>query len=292
MSYDLARGHTITDLRGEIAVLSSLNGHEPLSGNGNGQPSSLCILAGMAPATLDEMAAVALLDRRETKFVLRERDLARALQRLVDDYRVLEIDGRRAHSYLSLYFDTSDFRLYHRHHAGGKNRYKVRSREYMDTRLAFLEVKHKIDRSHTIKNRVQTPRLLTRLCPDGEQFVRAHFPLAAEALEPKLWNAYRRITLISKRHPERLTIDFHSHFFTGHTGQTLPGIVIAEVKYDSAHRHSEFIRVMREMGIRPMGFSKYCIGVTLLFPGQVKSNNFKPTLRAVRQLMRGELHGQ
>lgn len=285
-------GLTIADLRREISTLSALKGHQPLSGNGHGQSGLLSILAAMESTTLEEMAAVALLDREETKFVLREHDLLSVLPCLAGEYRVLEIDGRRVHGYMSLYFDTPDFDLYHRHHAGGKHRYKIRSRQYRDTRLSFLEIKHKIDRSHTIKNRVQTPYMLTHLCPDSEQFVRSHFPFRADGLEPKLWNSYQRLTLISRRYPERLTIDFHPEFFTSDRAQTLPGIVIAEVKYDSTHRHSEFIRLMRSLGIRPMGFSKYCIGVALLHAEHVKSNNFKPTLRAVRQLMRGQLYEQ
>lgn len=41
------------------------------------------------------------------------------------------------------------------------------------------------------------------------------------------------------------------------------------------------------MNIHPTGFSKYCIGVSLLYQN-VKYNNFKPKLRLVHKLMRGD----
>ena len=43
---------------------------------------------------------------------------------------------------------------------------------------------------------------------------------------------------------------------------------------------------MRALGIRSTGFSKYCIGIALLYP-QVKHNNFKPILRLLDKLTGG-----
>lgn len=244
------------------------------------------LVSRMESASLDDLADVALLNRLETKYVLREDNLLSALAVLSSCYRVLDIAGNRLHRYVSLYFDTPSFLLYYRHHAGGKHRYKIRAREYTDTNLSFLEVKHKISQIRTIKNRIQTPEFLTQLLPEFEDFIHGNFPLPADELEPKLLNAYQRITLVGKYSPERLTIDLDPWFFADTAGETLPGIVIAEVKYPHANRNSPFMRRMREMGIRPMGFSKYCIGVSLLY-AQVKNNRFRPTLRAVRRLAQG-----
>lgn len=244
------------------------------------------LVAGMESASLADLEDVALLNRLETKYVLCEDDLLAALAVLSTCYRVLDIAGNRLHRYVSLYFDTPSFLLFHRHHAGGKHRYKIRAREYTDTNLSFLEVKHKISQIRTIKNRVQTPEFLTRLSPEFNDFILGNFPLATDELEPKLLNAYQRITLVGKYSPERLTIDLDPWFFADTVGKTLPGIAIAEVKYPHANRNSPFMRQMRDMGIRPMGFSKYCIGVSLLY-AQVKNNRFRPTLRAVRRLAQG-----
>jgi SPX domain protein involved in polyphosphate accumulation len=70
---------------------------------------------------------------------------------------VLEINGARLHHYQTLYFDTRDFALYSQHHNGQRARYKVRVREYLDSEMAFLEVKRKTNQNRTIKSRLQTP---------------------------------------------------------------------------------------------------------------------------------------
>ena len=245
------------------------------------------IASSMEPIGLDGLQDVALMNRRETKYVLREQDLLNALVPLTARYRVLEIDGIRLHRYLSLYFDTPSFFLYHRHRAGGKHRYKVRAREYTDTHLAFLEIKHKISELRTEKSRVQTPQFLTDLSSGFNKFVQDHFPLPVEELEPKLLNAYRRITLVGKYNPERVTLDLGPRFYADSGNSALPGIAIAEVKYESNGRGSDFMRRMREMGLRPMGFSKYCVGVSMLYP-HVKNHYFRPTMRAVGKIMQGD----
>jgi hypothetical protein len=244
------------------------------------------LLARFEPISLARMNGVALLDRTDTKFVLDESQLARALTALRGQYRVLDIAGVRLNHYQTLYFDTADFALYRRHHAGGRNRYKVRSREYLDSHLSFLEIKHKVDSHRTVKNRMQTPGMVTRLNADTDEFMDAYFPLDPHALEPKLWNDFYRITLVSKQRPERLTLDLNLNFGTDTKHAALPGVVIAEVKQAGLDRGSDFMRQMRSMGIRPDGFSKYCVGVALLHPG-VKHNRFKPKLQLINKLMKG-----
>ena len=41
----------------------------------------------------------------------------------------------------------------------------------------------------------------------------------------------------------------------------LSGIVVAELKQERADRTSPFVRIMRAMGYRQAGMSKYCIGM-------------------------------
>ena len=238
-----------------------------------------------ASITLSEMDGVALLNRTDTKYVLTERQLYQALSALTADYRILQVDGVRLNHYRTLYFDTPNFALYMRHHAGALNRYKVRSRTYVDSQLAFLEVKHKVNDSRTIKTRLQTPSLLTELASEANHFLQANYPNNPDLLEAKLWNEFQRITLVSKKHPERLTIDLNLQFSRNkYTTVTLPGVVVAEVKQTGINRASNFIRQMRAMGIRSTGFSKYCVGVSLLYQN-VKHNNFKPKLLLLKKLM-------
>ncbi len=55
-------------------------------------------------------------------------------------------------------FDTPEFELFRWHHAGGRNRYKVRARQYVESRYTFLEVKHKTNKQHTVKSRLSRAR--------------------------------------------------------------------------------------------------------------------------------------
>jgi hypothetical protein len=246
-------------------------------------------LAQFEPINLVQMDAVALLDRTDTKYVMRTSQLYAALAGLSADYRVLEIDDIRLHPYRTLYFDTADFAMYLHHHAGRPRRYKVRSRQYIGNHRSFLEVKVKTRQDRTSKRRIETAELVTRLTPEASSFVGAAIPLDAQALEPKLWNSFMRITLVSRHEPERLTLDLDLRFDDGWQRFDLPGVAIAEVKQDGINRRSDFVRQMRAMTIHNTGFSKYCIGTALLYPG-IKHNNFKDKLRLVEKLMGDDNH--
>lgn len=255
-------------------------------------PDFAGLLARFAPITLAEMTGVALQDRTDTKYLLHERELYHALAGLSDAYRVLDIEGLRLNRYRTLYFDTADFALFQRHHAGARERFKVRSRNYVDSHLSFLEIKHKVGQNRTVKNRIQTPAFLTWLPPETGDFLSDYLPLSPDALEPKVWNEYTRITLVSTRRRERLTLDLDLRFTNGGRTITLPGLAIAEVKRDGlghGGHDSDFMRQMRARRVRPTGFSKYCAGVSMLHE-DVKHNNFKPKLRQVSKLIEGECH--
>ena len=244
------------------------------------------LLTGFETISLGEMADVALLNRTEIKYVMRAGQLYHALAQLTDRYRVLEIDGTTLNHYQTLYFDTQDLSMYRRHHDGALNRYKVRSREYTDSHLAFLEVKLKTNKRRTIKRRKRTPQVVTEFGADTARFLRDHYPHDSQALEPSLWNAFTRITLVSKHRVERLTLDLNLRFHNDDRQARLPGIAVAEVKQERFSTESDFVRQMRALNRRPSGFSKYCTGVTLLYP-DVKSNNFKPRRLLVDKLVRG-----
>ncbi|MFZ2488213.1 MAG: polyphosphate polymerase domain-containing protein [Anaerolineae bacterium] len=243
------------------------------------------LLAQFAPIGLGEMDTVALMNRTDTKYVLRASQLYTALAALRHDYRVLEIAQVRLHPYRTLYFDTDGFAMYMRHHAGRQQRFKVRSREYVDTQRAFLEVKMKDNHARTQKQRIETGALVTQLTPEINQFVGSHMPLT-DALEPKLWNHFLRMTLVNTQATERLTLDLELSFANGRQSIGLPGLAIAEVKQDGVNRQSVFMRQMRALGLRDNGFSKYCIGAALLYPA-IKRNNFKDTLLLVEKLTGG-----
>ena len=242
------------------------------------------LLAQFNPISLTPMDDVAVLSRTDTKYLLNTYQLMSAVAALPQHYRILEINRVRLSHYQTLYFDTPPFDLYLAHHAGRGDRVKVRSRQYVDTHRSFLAIKHKTNKDRTIKHRLPTNRFITYLTPETDEFLQAEFPSNPLILEPKLGNSFSRLTLVSLHRPERLTLDVQLQFVVSDNAITLPGIVVAEVKQAGRNPHSDFMQQMRAMKIQPLGFSKYCMGVSLLYP-QVKHNNFKPKLRWLNKLM-------
>ncbi|NTW04425.1 MAG: VTC domain-containing protein, partial [Oscillochloris sp.] len=228
-----------------------------------------------------EVKRLAALPKEE-----RRAQLARIMGTLVGQYRVLEIDGIRENAYQTLYFDTSDFRLYMSHHAGWLNRYKVRSRRYVGTNQSFIEVKLKTNKDRTVKQRISTDSFTMACTPEVSDFIATHTSGEAPALEPKLWNEFSRITLASVSERERVTVDLNLRFRGNGQFLPLPGVAIVEVKQDGMSRDSAFIQQLHAVGLYPTGFSKYCVGVSLLY-SEVKHNRFKPKIRLVQKLMGG-----
>ena len=235
------------------------------------------------PAELGSVKMIAMADRIDTKFLLTPDQLLASLDSLRDSYRVLDIDSVRLHRYQTLYFDTGEFDLYLRHHNGGRNAYKVRSRQYLDSECSFLEIKRKISSNRSVKARTETPALLTELTPDADRFIATHSRIEPRRLEPVLWNRFDRVTLLSKTGPERLTLDIRLTYHNAVSRAALPEIAVAELKQEEIDRSSIVFRHMSSLGVRPTGFSKYCIGVPMLYP-KVRHNRVKPKLRMIRQV--------
>ncbi len=242
------------------------------------------LLARFAPISLQEMDGVALLDRTDTKMLLSVDRLCDALRHLTDRYRILEIDGRRQHHYQTLYFDTPELDFYLQHHNGKRNRYKVRERAYVDSGLTFVEVKHKTRRDRTIKHRLPVRELTTEFGTHAAAFIQTHAPFGEEVLAPTLWNSFQRITLVSTRRVERVTLDVNLCLRRNSAWFALPGVAIAEVKQARFSYDSDFLREVRYLGVRPTSFSKYCTGISMLHPG-VKHNAFKPRMLHLKRLM-------
>ncbi len=253
-------------------------------------PSSLEIRAnGFEPISLQQMEAVALLNRTDTKFVMSTSQILDALWAVQQDYWMLSVHGKQLNHYRTLYFDSPDFELYNLHVNGRADRYKVRSREYIDSNLSFLEVKHKTPKDRTIKDRIATTQPVMQITRDSEKWLGDFLPYDSRELEPMLWNTFTRITLVSKQYCERVTLDTDLTFYTENKVKQLAGIVIAEVKMNKCNQTSPFLLQMRSQRIYPQGFSKYCIGVTLLYD-QVKKNAMKPKLLWLEKMSKGAVY--
>ncbi|MCB0429560.1 MAG: polyphosphate polymerase domain-containing protein [Flavobacteriales bacterium] len=241
------------------------------------------ILNTFDPVSLEEMDRVKLMNRVDTKFVFPLSRLAGILDQLRDEYQVLEVNHHRVSRYESLYFDTPEFDLYHNHHRGKMNRFKIRFRKYVESELNFFEVKFKNNKGRTIKDRVKQPQINDKITDHAQVLLKEKTSLPAEELEAKIWVNYSRITLVSKHSTERVTIDLDLQFRNDEDTRELHNLVIAEVKQEKYSISSPFIRAMKKYKIREGSVSKYCFGVIALFQG-IKHNNFKLKVSQLNKL--------
>lgn len=250
------------------------------------------ILRQFDPITLDEMSGIRLMNRTDTKFVTTRPMLERLLQMAAGDYYAQEIDGRRMADYYTVYFDTPDCNMYTVHETGHTNRQKLRVRSYVDSHLNFLEVKTKNNKGRTKKKRVT----LDDFNPEDNAdfsilddrfagFLGDNLHYDPQTLSRQLENRFDRITLVNKGKTERLTIDTNLSFHnlaTDHHWQ-MGDVVIIELKRDG-HVPSPILRMLRQLRIKPHGFSKYVIG-SALTNDQLHVNRLKPKLHYIKKML-------
>ena len=99
------------------------------------------LLRDMRPITLDEMRGVRLMNRIDTKYVISDEEVITLLSEAAEQgYRVQVIGDRRAARYDTLYFDTADRAMYIAHHNQHLKRQKIRTRQYVESGICFLEI--------------------------------------------------------------------------------------------------------------------------------------------------------
>ncbi|MGZ3863162.1 MAG: polyphosphate polymerase domain-containing protein [Bacteroidia bacterium] len=250
--------------------------------------SELNILNDFAPISLKEMDSVKLMNRTDTKFTFNRTQFDEVLQEIINDYSVLEIDGKRISRYKTLYYDTEAYDLYTKHHNGELNRYKIRHRSYLESDIGFLEVKFKSNKGRTVKDRIKKNDIPFAWENDTESFLQSLLPFDPQDLKPVIWVNYSRLTLVNKYSAERLTIDLNLEFVQGEAKKSLPNLVIAEVKQEK-RKPSPFLKVMKKLHIREGSISKYCMGIALTTDDRVKKNNFKAKLLNLKHIIYDDL---
>jgi hypothetical protein len=239
-------------------------------------------LQNMQPITLAEMDSVKLMNRTDTKFFFHVSLLIEILEKAKEFYRVLEISDKRQFQYLTTYFDTPDMKLYHEHLNGKLNRYKVRQRRYDATGVEFFEVKFKTNKGRTMKSRFENNDCQC-LNEKTNAFLLKKTPYSNEVLEKALQNEFIRITLVNKRLSERATLDYNLNFSDFKNELNCPLLGIAEIKQDNESGDSALLKIIRDLGVRPQGISKYCLGVASLY-SNVKTNRLKPQINKINNL--------
>lgn len=242
--------------------------------------------AGLASIGLDELNdRAAMLTRVDRKYALDAEQVPQVLAQLDPATRVLEIDRIRLQSYRSTYFDTPDLDSFLGTAHQRRRRFKVRTRLYTDSGLAFLEVKTRGARKTTVKERIPLPVEAAEadvLTPAGLGWVADQLAGIgqdrglADALGPVLRCSYRRLTLAM---PDggRATVDTDL-VWTGADGRALdcPSLVIVETKSGSSP--SRLDRVLWSLGHRPARISKFGTAMAALDPS-LPANRWTRVLR-------------
>ena len=249
----------------------------------------LPVLADMPPVSLEEMSAVSLMNRTDTKFVTTADKLALLLADAEHEgYRVLEIEGMRLLGYESVYYDTDNLEMFTAHRNRKLFRKKVRVRTYKSSGLTFLEIKRKNNHGRTKKKRITIPQdniLEFTKAPGAEDFICRHTQWKPEILTPETTTDFDRITIVNQELTERITIDLNLRFYNFRSQKTadLAKLAIIEVKQDGLKR-SVFKDILLKYRIFPFRLSKYCIAVSLTDPS-ARIGRFKEKIRHIEKLI-------
>jgi hypothetical protein len=239
------------------------------------------------PITLEEVLVEAPATVRVDRKYLVPRDVAQEfVSALPEEFRSLEIDGRRSTGYHSTYFDTADLATCRAHIQGRRRRWKFRSRLYVEDQFCRLEVKARDGSGMTHKyfHEIQPHAHGTVDGPAREFLTRRladlGFPDVAR-LAPTLEATYRRATLAAPGLSLRVTVDDAVRCSSsGHLVELDPGYVIVETKGGVLPGGAD--RLLRDLGQRPAAFSKYAASLSLIDP-TIPDND-------VRRLLGRQLH--
>lgn len=237
------------------------------------------VVGDLEPVTLDELNdRAALTTRRDRKYLVPADRLPTLLGALADHLRVLDIDGRRGFGYDTRYFDSPDLTSFLDTARRRPFRYKIRTRHYVDSDLAWFEVKQRGRRGITVKHRWSFDDGPHRFGARELDIVAETLgeDVAARALDPTLETRFERTTLLVD--DARMTVDLDVAF-------SAPGTVdarrlrhaIVETKTTGSPCRAD--RTLWRLGVRPTTVSKYGTGLAALRP-DLPSNRWARLLRS------------
>jgi hypothetical protein len=239
------------------------------------------------PVDLEEMNIVRLMNRRDVKFIFSVNKLPGLLKQAANKYHVLQIDHQRDFLYRTTYMDSPEFMFFYQHVRGKLPRFKVRYRLYEYSGQSFLEVKCKTNKNNTTKDRIKSNLQENYFNSQGIRFIKDHISVDAVNLKPVLTTSFVRLTLVGLKTMERITIDYNLTF-SNNKGKVieLPLLAIAELKTQRFNNQSAFNKLVKEFNIRQTGFSKYCIGISLLYNPN-KQNKLKNKFLLINKIESG-----
>lgn len=240
-----------------------------------------------------ELPEQMLINRVDSKYFFNKNIIEEILLMIKNDYSIVDYGNGLINDYYTKYYDTENMIFFNMHHNRKNNRLKVRQRTYVNSKLNYFEVKHKINK-RTIKERevIKNSEILTSLKPSIKSklkdFEDKYFTEDIK-LKKTLVTKFDRITLVNKEKDERVTIDFNLIFKTKSSSMEMNNLVVLELKQSKINRSSIAYKTLRERGVFPTNFSKYFVGISLLNK-KVKLNNFKPIRLKLKKLNIGEFN--
>jgi hypothetical protein len=240
------------------------------------------------PIGLDKMDQVKFMNRVDKKFWLHSDLLPELFDKIKDSYYVLDIDGKQLLPYTSTYYDTYLDDLYKAHHNGKLNRVKIRRRTYISSGISFLEIKLKNNKGRTFKNRIPCSVVHNGFLSHEASFIEENTAISVSDLQEALKNEFTRITLVNKNFTERCTFDLNLQYFEEDKNVGFKDLLVIEVKSEGKPKSSPLVAALNEYRIKASGFSKYCIGRSVLNTN-LKRNAFKPKLRMVQKILNKNL---
>ncbi|OGU61540.1 MAG: hypothetical protein A2X64_02320 [Ignavibacteria bacterium GWF2_33_9] len=228
----------------------------------------------------NELDKFNLQNRIDTKYIIHISALDRLIINLNPEFRILEINNIRLFTYETQYFDTEDLQFYNQHHNKRANRQKVRLRNYLDSSIAFLEIKSKNNKKKTSKTRIQIePKNLSNFNKNELDltkeitFLNDNLDINYRDLHNSVTVKYQRITLVNINTKEKITFDFNFST-TKNPDLILSDLVIIEHKCSDNSRINSFFLYFKAFGAHKFKLSKYCFGL-FLSGKEIKINNFK-----------------
>ncbi len=235
------------------------------------------LLKKFKPINIQQLDSVNLLNRKDTKFILPIQNLEIFFNIFYASHHILEINDKRIQKYRNCYYDTPDFQMYNAHHNGRVNRYKIRTRQYMESDLLFLEIKYKSNKGKTVKKRIKLEDNTIINNIEAKQFISNNSPFKQDEIVAVQFNSFQRVALVDDNMSERLTIDFNLKAWDVNEAKnkiSFPKIAIVELKTDE-NSIADTVRKFRDLRMKSMGFSKYAMANSYLFSSKIKINNFK-----------------
>lgn len=235
--------------------------------------------------------AKSIFTRHELKYVIsydKYEELVNEIRPFVSADTYGNEDG--LYSITSIYFDSSDFKIYYETRNKAAFRQKLRLRVYNDAKqsdIAYVEIKQKFE---NVVNKRRTklylkniPAFISNAAHHEEtiQFPEAHHQTLNEIhyfrklynLDPKIWVRYERHAFQGKHDPDlRITFDYHlscreETMNIEKTSEAIPfvdpNLVILEVKVDQSVPFW-LTRILSKLHIQRGSLSKYCESVETL----------------------------